>query len=332
MMLVHKQPPVHLPQHLNSTLNHRRHPSAPPTLIVQPTHTPGLLSLSKPTHNPSPQRPPQHKSPRPRQQQSARPALLNAAEITDKKNAVRPKKQQKPSDSAKSTPPRHGKHRQPSPPTPDHPSQAEDPFLDSSSTTFKPSIPRPKQPSRRPNNNSRPALSVQTPSKPVPVPANHRPTKSQQLSRSAPIVSHSWDHMCDDSNDESTFTPPTTPLRARPSMIASFNGPVAETHKRKARNHKRAPSDHIFAMSSDDEAASGQEDLRALLNFVRSGSAGPMVTSTPPPQRLDVRSLSPASREKFFEREAQKEVAGYFASSSFQNSPSPDDLPDPLFA
>lgn len=88
-------------------------------------------------------------------------------------------------------------------------------------------------------------------------------------------------------------------------------------------------------MSSDDEAASGPEDLRALLNFVRSGPR-PSSTSTPPPQRTAnpdyVRSLSPASREKFFELEAQKEVAGYFASSSFQNSPSPDDLPDPLFA
>jgi len=85
-------------------------------------------------------------------------------------------------------------------------------------------------------------------------------------------------------------------------------------------------------MSSDDEAASGQEDFRALLDFVHSGSSRALVTSTPPPLRVDVRSLSPASREKYFEFEAQKEVAGYFASSSFQNSPSPDDLPAPLFA
>lgn len=85
-------------------------------------------------------------------------------------------------------------------------------------------------------------------------------------------------------------------------------------------------------MSSDDEVASGQEDFRALLDFVHSGSSRALVTSTPPPLRVDVRSLSPASREKYFELEAQKEVAGYFASSSFQNSPSPDDLPAPLFA
>lgn len=98
MMLVHKQPAIHLSQ---PSLTHRRHPSAPPTVIVQPTRTPGLLSLSKPLQKPSPQRqlqpnqrPNQHKqSPRPRpQQQQPRPALLNAAEIMDKKTAVRPSK------------------------------------------------------------------------------------------------------------------------------------------------------------------------------------------------------------------------------------------------
>jgi hypothetical protein len=98
MMLVQKQ------LSLAPAVHHRRHPSAPPALIVQPTRTPGLLSLSKPAPKPMPQRqlspaqrPQQQKSPRPRQQQQQpRSALLNAAEITDKKTAVRPKKQAKP--------------------------------------------------------------------------------------------------------------------------------------------------------------------------------------------------------------------------------------------
>ena len=89
MMLVHKQPPLYhqssLYQH-NTSISHRRHPSAPPTLIVQPTHTPGLLSLSKP--KPTLQRSQQQKSPRPRLQH---PPLLNSVEITDKKTIVRPK-------------------------------------------------------------------------------------------------------------------------------------------------------------------------------------------------------------------------------------------------
>jgi hypothetical protein len=35
-------------------------------------------------------------------------------------------------------------------------------------------------------------------------------------------------------------------------------------------------------------------------------------------------------RERQLEAQAQAQQAGYFASSSFQNSPSPEDLPDPL--
>ncbi|KAF9450602.1 hypothetical protein P691DRAFT_454067 [Macrolepiota fuliginosa MF-IS2] len=192
-----------------------------------------------------------------------------------------------------------------------------------------------------------PALTVRTPTKSIPVPAAHR-SNTQQISRSAPNASHSWDHICDDSNDEGSFTPPSTPLRSRPQSSGPRTAPLSANPpgafplfdstpaKRRFRNHKRSPSDHMFPMSSDDEAASGAEDLRALLDFVRSGSR-PGSTSTPPPQHkannLDyVRSLSPASREQFFELEAQKEVAGYFASSSFQNSPSPDDLPAPTFA
>jgi hypothetical protein len=41
--------------------------------------------------------------------------------------------------------------------------------------------------------------------------------------------------------------------------------------------------------------------------------------------------VSGVEREKLLEAQAQAQVqAGYFASSSFQNSPSPEDLPDPL--
>jgi len=228
------------------------------------------------------------------------------------------------------SPPSHSKKCQTSLP-PLESSQAEDPFLDfSPSTTFKPSTPRPsgKQLLRMPA----PALNLQTPSKLVSVPPTHRSTNSQPISRSAPDVSHSWDHICDDSNDEAPFAPPTTPIRSRPNMNVSFSGSIPKTPRRKPRNHRRTSSDYIFAMSSDDETASGPEDLHTLLDFIRSGSTRAFATSTPPPLCVDVRSLSPASREKFFELEAHTEVAGYFASSSFQNSPSPDDLPAPLFA
>lgn len=41
---------VHKPQSMLSSpcAHHRRHPSAPPAVVVQPTRIPGLLSLSKP--------------------------------------------------------------------------------------------------------------------------------------------------------------------------------------------------------------------------------------------------------------------------------------------
>lgn len=45
-MIMVQKPPVH---HFSSpSTYHRRHPSAPPVVHVQPTHIPGLLSLSKP--------------------------------------------------------------------------------------------------------------------------------------------------------------------------------------------------------------------------------------------------------------------------------------------
>lgn len=46
LAMIMVQNPVH---HFNSpSTYHRRHPSAPPVVHVQPTHIPGLLSLSKP--------------------------------------------------------------------------------------------------------------------------------------------------------------------------------------------------------------------------------------------------------------------------------------------
>lgn len=48
---------VQKPAHILSSpaSHHRRMPSAPPTVLVQPTRTPGLLSLSKPAPSPRPQ-------------------------------------------------------------------------------------------------------------------------------------------------------------------------------------------------------------------------------------------------------------------------------------
>ena len=46
LAMIMVQKPVHL--HSSPSTYHRRHPSAPPVVHVQPTHVPGLFSLSKP--------------------------------------------------------------------------------------------------------------------------------------------------------------------------------------------------------------------------------------------------------------------------------------------
>ena len=59
LAMIMVQKPVHL---LSSpSTYHRRHPSAPPVVHVQPTHIPGLLSLSKP-HPVTPPRSQQHQN------------------------------------------------------------------------------------------------------------------------------------------------------------------------------------------------------------------------------------------------------------------------------
>jgi hypothetical protein len=74
MIMVHK--PVHL---LSSpSTYHRRHPSAPPVVHVQPTHIPGLLSLSKP-HPVTPPRSQQNYHNRQSRSSHNRPKPTNSA-------------------------------------------------------------------------------------------------------------------------------------------------------------------------------------------------------------------------------------------------------------
>jgi hypothetical protein len=64
MIIVPMMPPSHF-QSMGSS--HRRHPSAPPMVLVQPTHTPGLLSISKQSpriRQQQPQQRQQHRQPR----------------------------------------------------------------------------------------------------------------------------------------------------------------------------------------------------------------------------------------------------------------------------
>ena len=98
-------------------------------------------------------------------------------------------------------------------------------------------------------------------------------------------------------------------------------------------------------MSSDEDLSSGPggsilnpnvQALFGLVNTTPSSMILPPAFSTPiraiPPFKRD--STPPSngslSKEKQLEREVAEKAAGYFASSMFQNSPSPEELPDPL--
>ncbi|KAG2343025.1 hypothetical protein BDR05DRAFT_316635 [Suillus weaverae] len=75
MLLAHKP---HPPPFMSPNISHRRHPSAPPAVVVQATKTPGLLFISKQPSRPSTPRnnqqlpqshQKQHRSPKPKQKQ-----------------------------------------------------------------------------------------------------------------------------------------------------------------------------------------------------------------------------------------------------------------------
>lgn len=72
-------------------------------------------------------------------------------------------------------------------------------------------------------------------------------------------------------------------------------------------------------MSSDESGPeTASDEVNALFNKLALA-------------RKSMRTPPPAHRERLYEANAQRELQGYFASSSFQNSPSPEELPDPEF-
>ena len=143
----------------------------------------------------------------------------------------------------------------------------------------------------------------------------------------------------------------TAPISSRTPGAFPFNtmglpsSPPSLARKGGNRKHRRTPSEGVFHMSSDEDLSSGSggtilnPDVQALFGLVNtfkpSSRTSPSALSTPiraiPPFNRD--STSPSyllSNEKQSECEAAEKAAGYFASSMFQNSPSPEELPDPL--
>jgi hypothetical protein len=242
------------------------------------------------------------------------------------------------------------------------PGNAFDPFLASSSDTdfsdsnklstrkFKDVPPRvtPQltKPSGKLAHRRQQAFNSPTPSKSIPVPRpKGRTVASGGLSRSAPVNKTTtrpvFDSgifpICDDMTDiDGDHSRPSTPVRKPATWQQSsviddgprtaplstslrsfpFNleTPSPSLIKARQRRHARAPSEGVFNLSFDEDYASSSEtseELKALLLGKK-------------------RRMNRPSAEDLTNR-TDAERAAYFASSMFQNSPSPDDLPAPAF-
>ncbi|TFK48967.1 hypothetical protein OE88DRAFT_1737186 [Heliocybe sulcata] len=150
--------------------------------------------------------------------------------------------------------------------------------------------------------------------------------------------------ICDDTDDTDDTTSPSTPVREgvtwqqtvfaledapRTAPLSSttgwpFGGQSAQStplKRERPRYHQRAPSEGVFMMSSDEETSNSPYSVQQAS---KSMSALLKRQSLPNSRTGGKRGLrSPANDEE--------EKAPYFASSMFQNSPSPDDLPAPTF-
>lgn len=186
------------------------------------------------------------------------------------------------------------------------------------------------------------------PSKAVTVPRNnyrrgHGHTHSMlNVSRSAPSAASpaaSNFPVCDDTTDADGLTPPATPTRgmgtwqqtllayddgprtAPLTLTSGFNFPAGmvtpSPSSRRQGQHLRSPSEGVFSMSFDEDSSSSDsaiEGLKMLVGLLPNKRASMPVSSNKRPAHLSA-----------------KAKASLYASSLFQNSPSPDELPPPAF-
>ncbi|KIM91299.1 hypothetical protein PILCRDRAFT_517, partial [Piloderma croceum F 1598] len=205
------------------------------------------------------------------------------------------------------------------------------------------------------------------PSKPVPVPRSNNGKHARahsammNISRSAPITSPLSTMggggafpVCDDTTDADGLTPPSTPTRKdtvwqqtsydgpRTAPLSSTSGFPFSSHVKgrsptstpspshRQRHHLRSPSEGMFSLSFDEDSASSSdnanEELKMLFGLKppKRGQnlRGFVHVSNAQQQHTPSGSTSSASK-------AAK--AALYASSLFQNSPSPDELPPPAF-
>lgn len=234
-----------------------------------------------------------------------------------------------------------------------------DPFVDhSTSTPSPPHSPR-KQTHFKPIPTT---LNHRTPtiarSNPLPILSNRQPRNRQRRPISKRALTIQEFPICDDmseiaDNDDQPSTPVArrlyggAPLQTAPISTAaleffSSSVPLFPSTQTKQigdpprnRKHRRTPSEGgVFHMSSDEEVSSGpggvvlnrnvDPNVRAIVPFnLPADMTKEMNTTTPAKVVAGVRAGEGSMSTSI-------DKAAFFASSVFQNSPSPDELPDPL--
>jgi len=193
---------------------------------------------------------------------------------------------------------------------------------------------------RRRKPATQPPATPTPASRAVPVPRSNAHHHRHNLSRSAPTNSSALSHthkrslgnfspefpICDDTTDVEDTSLPSTPTRESAWHPLPFDGPhsaplsasqefpfsrAAGATPSPTSRHRRTPSEGVFNMSFDEDMSHSDtsDELKKLCGL--------------PPKRFS--SVGPSSTR------VAKDKSGFFASSIFQNSPSPDELPPPAF-
>jgi hypothetical protein len=229
-----------------------------------------------------------------------------------------------------------------------------DPFVDHSTSTPSPS-PR-KQPQSKAipvNTSSTHRTPTLARSDPLPILSNRQTRHQRQrpsLTSKRALTTQVFP-ICDDmteiADDDEPLTPIArrlyegAPLQSAPVPLEFFSqAPHFSPSKKigdgsRNRKHRRTPSEGgVFHMSSDEEVSSGPGGVVLNDNSKVKGFFGPFNpaagknTMTPPRAVAGIRTGHVEGSTMNMSTSVDK--ATFFASSVFQNSPSPDELPDPL--
>jgi hypothetical protein len=219
---------------------------------------------------------------------------------------------------------------------------------------FRSNPPSPSPPSRKSAKHKQRTPSSLVHSEAIPVPVVPR-RQSPKMSRSDHIhPTSTFQHfpICDNLHDQADLSAPpptcrdldnnlqTAPISSRKpgALPVNMSLPPSPSTLPNRKKHRRTQSEGVFHTSSDEDLSSGPNgtslnpNVQALFGLVNTHKpSSKMLPSTPirpiPPFKKG--STSPSYGSLQSKSEASEKAADYFANSMFQNSPSPEELPDP---